>query len=139
MKDVKAELSSAGLPHSENVKLGIMIETPAAALISDELAEMADFFSVGTNDLMQYTLACDRQNAGLEPFFDRNHKAVMRLIAFCAKNAHKAGIRIGICGELASDSSLTAEFIGMGIDHLSVSAPLILPLRATLSKMNLSE
>ena len=114
-----------------------MIETPAAAIISDELAPMVDFFSVGTNDLTQYTLACDRQNAKLEPFIDTHHKAILKLIELSAENAHKAGAWIGICGELAADTTLTETFLKMGIDELSVSAPLILPLRDAVRKIDL--
>lgn len=125
----KEELLREGLPFEGNVPSGIMIETPAAALISGRLAEMTDFFSVGTNDLTQYTLALDRQNAGLERFFDAHHPAVLELIRMAALNAHKAGIKIGICGELAADLSLTDTFIEMGIDELSVSPGMILSLR----------
>ena len=106
-----------------------MIETPAAAVISDRLAPMVDFFSIGTNDLTQYTLACDRQNPGLEAFADPHHEAVLRLIELTVKNAHAHNTWVGICGELAADTSLTQTFLRMGIDELSVSAPFILPLR----------
>ena len=139
LEEVKAELKKDGLAYSENIEIGIMIETPAAAIISDELAPMVDFFSVGTNDLTQYTLACDRQNAKLEPFIDTHHRAVLKLIEMSAQNAHKAGAWIGICGELAADTSLTETFLRMGIDELSVSAPFILPLRDTVRKIDLSK
>ena len=137
--EVKAELREAGMPFDETVEIGIMIETPAAAIISDKLAPLIDFFSVGTNDLTQYTLAIDRQNAKLEPFCDTHHEAVLRLIQFTAENAHKHGIWIGICGELAADRSLTEAFLRMGIDELSVSAPYILPIREIVRKLDLSK
>jgi len=135
--EVKAELKAEGIPYDENVEIGIMIETPAAAVISDRLAPLVDFFSVGTNDLTQYTLACDRQNAKLEPFCDTHHEAILRLIEMSAKNAHEHGAWIGICGELAADTTLTESFLRMGIDELSVSAPYVLPLRDTVRKLNL--
>lgn len=137
--EVKAELKEDGIAFSDNIELGIMIETPAAALISDELAPMVDFFSVGTNDLTQYTLACDRQNAKLEPFIDTHHKAILKLIKMAADNAHKHGAWIGICGELAADTTLTEEFLRMGIDELSVSAPFVLPLRDTVRNIDLNK
>ena len=136
--EVKAELTREGIPFSKNVEIGIMVETPAAAVISDLLAPMVDFFSVGTNDLTQYTLACDRQNSKLEPFCDTHHEAILRLIKMSADNAHKHGAWIGICGELAADTSLTETFLRMGIDELSVSAPYVLPLRDTIRKIDLS-
>ncbi len=134
---IKAELKGEGIPFDENVEVGIMIETPAAAVISDLLAPLVDFFSVGTNDLTQYTLACDRQNAKLEPFCDTHHEAILRLIEMSAQNAHKHGAWIGICGELAADTTLTEKFLRMGIDELSVSAPFVLPLRDTVRKLDL--
>lgn len=127
--EVKAELKGEGIAVSEKIELGIMIETPAAALISDKLAPLVDFFSVGTNDLTQYTLACDRQNPDIEQFADTHHEAVLRLIELSAQNAHKYGAWIGICGELAADTTLTAEFLRMGIDELSVSPSLVLRVR----------
>ncbi len=136
--EVKAELTREGIPFSKNVEIGVMVETPAAAVISDLLAPMVDFFSVGTNDLTQYTLACDRQNPKLEPFCDTHHEAILRLIKMSADNAHKHGAWIGICGELAADTSLTETFLRMGIDELSVSAPYVLPLRDTIRKIDLS-
>ncbi|MBR1723469.1 MAG: phosphoenolpyruvate--protein phosphotransferase, partial [Ruminococcus sp.] len=135
---VKAELADEGIPYSDKVELGIMIETPAAAVISDRLAPMVDFFSVGTNDLTQYTLACDRQNAKLERFVDTHHEAVLRLIELAAKNAHQHGAWIGICGELAADTTLTETFLRMGIDELSVSAPFVLPVRQAVRNADLS-
>ncbi|MBW7571491.1 phosphoenolpyruvate--protein phosphotransferase [Caproiciproducens faecalis] len=126
---VQLELSGEGAAYNPETKLGIMVETPAAALISDELAKEVDFFSIGTNDLTQYTLAIDRQNPSLEHFYDAHHKAVLTLIRITAENAHKNGIFVGICGELGADLSLTETFLRMGIDELSVSAPCVLPLR----------
>ena len=135
--EVKAELRSEGIPTGEKTELGIMIETPAAALISDRLAPLVDFFSVGTNDLTQYTLACDRQNPKLEAFADTHHEAVLRLIEMSARNAHENGAWIGICGELAADRELTETFLRMGIDELSVSPPFILPLREKVRSIDL--
>ena len=106
-----------------------MIETPAAALISDELAKEVDFFSIGTNDLTQYTLAIDRQNAKLDPFYNSHHPAILRFIQMVTDNAHKAGIWAGICGELGADITLTETFLKMGIDELSVSPGCILSIR----------
>ena len=128
-EDVKSELKAEGIGYSDKVELGIMIETPAAALISDKLAPLVDFFSVGTNDLTQYTLACDRQNPDIEQFIDTHHEAILRLIEMSAENAHKHGAWIGICGELAADTSLTEEFLRMGIDELSVSPSFVLKVR----------
>ncbi|SDB19969.1 phosphotransferase system, enzyme I, PtsI [Ruminococcaceae bacterium FB2012] len=136
-EEVRNELSSEGIRFNEKTELGIMIETPAAAVISDRLAPLVDFFSVGTNDLTQYTLACDRQNAKLEPFVDTHHEAVLRLIELSAKNAHANNAWIGICGELAADLSLTEQFLRMGIDELSVSAPFVLPLREKVRSISL--
>ena len=132
--EVKAELTEERIPF-ENVEEGIMIETPAAVMISDELAEMVDFFSIGTNDLIQYTLALDRQNEKLEEFMDPHHPAVMRMIKMVTDHAHRAGIWCGICGELASDLSLTKEFIDMGVDELSVPPLRILPLKQAICEM----
>ena len=109
-----------------------MIETPAAALISDSLAKEADFFSIGSNDLAQYTLALDRQNTKLEGLRDPHHPALLQLIRLTAENAHKAGIPVGICGELAADTFLTQTFLDLGVDELSLSPSLILPLRAAV-------
>ena len=127
-----------GLEYSENIELGIMIETPAAAVISDRLAPMVDFFSVGTNDLTQYTLACDRQNPDIEEFVDTHHEAILRLIEMSAENAHKHGAWIGICGELAADTSLTETFLRMGIDELSVSPSFVLKVRDAVRKVDLN-
>ena len=126
---VKKELTAEGKPFSEHVDLGIMIETPAAAIMSDRLAKEVDFFSCGTNDLTQYTLACDRQNNDLGRFFNPHHPAVLRLLKMAADNAHKNGIWIGICGELGADLELTEAFLSIGIDELSVSPRAVLPLR----------
>lgn len=135
--EVRQELTDAGVEFSEKTELGIMIETPAAALISDKLAPLVDFFSVGTNDLTQYTLACDRQNPKLDRFCDTHHEAVMRLIRFSAENAHSNGKWIGICGELAADTMLTEEFLRMGIDELSVSPSFVLRVRDAVRKLDL--
>lgn len=137
-EQVKSSLEADKIEYNKNVEIGIMIETPAAAIISDRLAPMVDFFSVGTNDLTQYTLACDRQNPKLEQFCDTHHEAILRLIEMSAKNAHENGAWIGICGELAADLSLTETFMRMGIDELSVSPSYILKLRDTVRKLDLS-
>lgn len=136
--DVKEELAAEEIEYSDSVELGVMIETPAAAIISDRLAQLADFFSVGTNDLTQYTLACDRQNPRLERFCDTHHEAVLRLIEMSAQNAHKHGKWIGICGELAADTTLTEAFLRMGIDELSVSPSFVLKVRDTVRRLDLS-
>ena len=134
----KSELKSDNIEFSDNVEIGIMIETPAAAIISDRLAPLVDFFSVGTNDLIQYTLACDRQNPDLENFCDTHHEAVLRLIKISAENAHRHGAWIGICGELAADTSLTETFLKMGIDELSVSPGFVLKVRNKVRNIDLS-
>ncbi len=138
-EQVKAELRQAGLAYSEDVQVGIMIETPAAAIMSDRLAKEVDFFSCGTNDLTQYTLACDRQNSDLGRFFNPHHAAVLRLLKLVADNAHKNGIWVGICGELAADLELTETFLAIGIDELSVSPRAVLPLRNAIRSKNTSE
>lgn len=125
---IKEELAAEGIPYGE-VEEGIMIETPAAVMISDELAKKVDFFSIGTNDLIQYTLVIDRQNAGLDEFFNPHHKAVLKMIQMVVENAHKEGKPVGICGELASDIMLTKTFLDMGVDQLSVAPSTILQLR----------
>ncbi len=127
-EEVKKELAQQGIAYGE-VEQGIMIETPAAVMMSDELAKEVDFFSIGTNDLTQYTLAIDRQNPELDDFYDAHHPAVLRMIKQVTDNAHKAGIWAGICGELAADLTLTETFLAMGIDELSVSPGSVLPLR----------
>lgn len=136
---VKAELRAEGIEYSEKIELGIMIETPAAAVISDMLAPLVDFFSVGTNDLTQYTIACDRQNPDIEPFVNTHHEAVLRLIEISAKNAHQHGAWIGICGELGADTGLTERFLRMGIDELSVSPSFVLKVRNTVRNLDLSK
>ncbi len=137
--EVKTELNEQGVEFSDKIELGIMIETPAAALISDKLAPMVDFFSVGTNDLTQYTLACDRQNPDIEQFVDTHHEAILRLIEMSAENAHKHGAWIGICGELGADTSLTETFLRMGIDELSVSPTFVLKVRSAVRSIDLSK
>ena len=127
--EVKDELKSEGIPYKEDVELGIMIETPASVMVSRELAKEVDFFSVGTNDLTQYTLAIDRQNSKLDEFYDPHHPAVLRMIQMAAESAHAEGAWIGICGELGADLELTEEFLKMGLDELSVSPSMVLPLR----------
>lgn len=138
VEEVKAELTSQGVEFG-NPEQGIMIETPAAAIISDDLAKEVDFFSIGTNDLSQYTMAIDRQNPQLDLFFDPHHPAVLRMISLVVENAHKAGIWAGICGELGADQSLTKEFLAMGVDELSVSSGSILPLRKIILETNVTD
>ena len=135
VEEVKAELRVIGTTYRD-VELGVMIETPAAALISRELAKEVDFFSIGTNDLTQYTLAIDRQNPKLDPFYDAHHPAVLRLIEMTVENGHREGIWVGICGELGADMELTKRFVEMGIDELSVSPAFILPLRELIRKIH---
>ncbi len=135
-RNIRAELTEEGVPMADKVELGIMIETPAAVMMSAELAREVDFFSVGTNDLTQYTLAVDRQGVGLDRFFDAHHPAVLRMIRMAAENAHRAGIWIGICGELGADAELTETFLSMGIDELSVSPSAVLPLRSAIRSID---
>lgn len=135
---VERELEAEGVDYAVGEQ-GIMIETPAAALISDRLAHKVDFFSIGTNDLTQYTLAIDRQNDRLEKFFDSHHEAVLRLIRLTIDNAHRAGIWAGICGELAADTGLTQEFLQMGVDELSVSPGMVLKLRKKIREISLKK
>lgn len=137
-KEVRDELKQQGID-TGNVQTGIMIETPAAVMLSDELAEKVDFFSIGTNDLTQYTLAVDRQNPKLDSFFDPHHPAVLKMIKMVVDNAHKAGIWAGICGELGADTSLTREFLKMGVDELSVSPGRILPIRKIILDTDVSQ
>ena len=139
VEEVKAQLRAAGVPFDETMEMGIMIETPAAALISDLLAQEVDFFSIGTNDLTQYALAIDRQNQRLERFYNPHHRAVLRMIRFAAESAHAAGKWIGICGELGADPALTKTFLAMGIDELSVSPGAILGLRKLIRETDLSK
>ena len=138
-KKVRDELHNEGIPFNADMQIGIMIETPAAAICSDILAKHVDFFSIGSNDLTQYTLAVDRQNQMLEKVADTHHKALLRLIKMVVKNAHKRGIWAGICGELAADLSLTEFFVGIGIDELSVSPPYVLPLREKICSLQASK
>lgn len=138
VNEVKKELDEQGLPYGE-VELGIMIETPAAVLMSEELAKEVDFFSIGTNDLTQYTLACDRQNAAIESFNDPHHPAVLKEIQMTIENGHKGGAWVGICGELGADTSLTEIFLRMGVDELSVSPSRILAVRDVVRKLDLSK
>lgn len=135
---VKAELDADGIPYKVPEQ-GIMVETPAAVIISDELAEMVDFFSIGTNDLTQYTLAIDRQNERLDEFYNPHHKAILRMIQMVVENAHKAGKWAGICGELGADEALTETFVRMGVDELSVAPSMILRLRKTVRGMSAFE
>lgn len=137
-KEVRDELKQQGIDIGD-VQTGIMIETPAAVMLSDELAEKVDFFSIGTNDLTQYTLAVDRQNPKLDCFFDPHHPAVLKMIKMVVDNAHKAGIWAGICGELGADTSLTREFLKMGVDELSVSPGRILPIRKIILDTDVSQ
>ena len=132
---VEKELEAAGIFY-KRPKQGIMVETPAAVMVSDELAQLVDFFSIGTNDLTQYTLAMDRQNGKLDEFYDSHHKAVLRMIRMTVENAHKHGKRVGICGELGADLDLTGEFIRMGVDELSVVPSMILQIRKAVREMN---
>jgi len=139
LRQVQNELRHEGIAFDESMEVGIMIETPAAALISDELAKEVDFFSIGSNDLTQYTLAIDRQQTDLDNFFDPHHPALLRLIEMTVKNGHKEGIWVGICGELGADLSLTEDFLRMGVDELSVSPPSVLPLREKIGSIDLSK
>ncbi len=138
-EDVKKGLEEEKIPFNQNVELGIMVETPASAIISDILAKEVDFFSIGTNDLTQYALAIDRQNDEANMFCDVHHTAILRLIKMVVDNAHKEGIWAGICGELAGDMSLTETFLAMGVDELSVSPSLILSLKQKILETDVSE
>ncbi len=137
LEDVKMELKGQGFVYKE-VEIGIMIETPASVFMSDELAKEVDFFSIGTNDLTQYTLAIDRQNPKLDSIYDAHHPAVLRSIQMVVDNGHKNGIWVGICGELGADTSLTETFLRMGIDELSVSPSFVLEVRKTVRDLDLS-
>lgn len=134
VKEVEQELKEVQIPH-RIPEQGIMIETPAAVMVSDELAELVDFFSIGTNDLTQYTLAIDRQNQRLEDFYNPHHKAILRMIRMVVDNAHKCGKWAGICGELGADTELTQEFVNMGVDELSVAPPMVLKVREKVRQM----
>lgn len=133
------ELRERGIPFADGVEIGIMVETPAAALISDRLASLVDFFSIGTNDLTQYTLALDRQNAALEGFCDTHHEAILRLIRFAVDSAHRAGIWVGVCGELAADPTMTETLLRMGVDELSVAPSAVLGVRERVCHTHLGE
>ena len=135
VESIKTELTEKGIEYGE-VEQGIMIETPAAVMISDLLAEEVDFFSIGTNDLTQYTLAIDRQNSKLDNIYDAHHPAVLRMIQKTIENGHKAGCWVGICGELGADMTLTETFLKMGIDELSVSPTFVLPIRKLIREMS---
>lgn len=132
-------LDRDNIPYSKEVEIGVMIETPAAALISDELAKEVDFFSIGTNDLTQYSLAIDRQNNKISSMYNPHHKSVLRMIKMVVDSAHKNGIWVGICGELAADEALTETFLSMGVDELSMSAPFILGIRKKILEVNVDE
>ncbi len=138
MAEVKAELTAQGISYG-NPPEGIMIETPAAVIISEQLAKEVDFFSIGTNDLTQYTLAIDRQNSKLDDFYDSHHPAILEMIRMVTENAHKAGIWAGICGELGADLTLTRDFLAMGVDELSVSPGRILPIRKIVLETDVAE
>lgn len=137
MEEVKAELTESGVPFKD-VEIGVMIETPAAVMISEQLAKEVDFFSIGTNDLTQYTLAIDRQNPKLDEFYDAHHPAVLRMIQMTIENGHKGGAWVGICGELGADLELTETFLRMGVDELSVSPTFVLPVRNRVRELDLS-
>ena len=139
IESVKKELHDEGIPYSDHVEIGVMIETPAAAIISDRLAKEVDFFSCGTNDLTQYTLACDRQNNDLGRFYDPHHLSVVRLLKLVVENAHKNGIWVGICGELGADLEMTETFLAIGVDELSVSPRAVLPLRNKIRSLDMTE
>ncbi len=139
LKDVRRELDEQGMKYDKDMEVGIMIETPAAAIMSDELAKEVDFFSIGSNDLTQYTLAIDRQQTTLDAFFDPHHPAVLRLIEETIKNGHKEGIWVGICGELGADLTLTETFLRVGVDELSVNPPAVLPLREKIRSLDISK
>ncbi|OBZ33375.1 phosphoenolpyruvate--protein phosphotransferase [Megasphaera sp. DISK 18] len=139
LDEVRQELDAKGIAYDKDMEVGIMVETPAAAVMSEELAKEVDFFSIGSNDLTQYTLAIDRQQTKLDTFFDPHHPAVLKLIQMTIENGHKAGIWVGICGELGADLTLTETFLRMGVDELSVSPPSVLPLREKVRSLDLSK
>lgn len=139
LDEVRQELDAKGIAYDKDMEVGIMVETPAAAVMSEELAHEVDFFSIGSNDLTQYTLAIDRQQTKLDTFFDPHHPAVLKLIQMTIENGHKAGIWVGICGELGADLTLTETFLRMGVDELSVSPPAVLPLREKVRSLDLSK
>ena len=137
--DVKKELDNENIPFNENTPFGIMIETPAAVMVSDMLAEEVDFFSIGTNDLTQYTLAVDRQNTNIDRYYNPYHPAVLKLINIAVQNAHKKGIWCGICGELGGDPEMTRLFLAMGVDELSMAPGKILEIRKIVRETDTSE
>lgn len=139
LNEVRQELDEKGIAYDKDMEIGIMVETPAVAVMSEELAKEVDFFSIGSNDLTQYTLAIDRQQTQLDAFFDPHHPAVLKLIQMTIENGHKAGIWVGICGELGADLTLTETFLRMGVDELSVSPPSVLPLREKVRSLDLSK
>lgn len=139
LDEVRMELDKKGIAYDHHMEVGIMVETPAAALISDKLAKEVDFFSIGTNDLSQYTLVVDRTSRVLSDFFNPHHPAVLKLIQMTVENAHKAGIWVGMCGELGSDLSITETFLRMGVDEFSVAPYSVLPLRKQIRSIDLSK
>ena len=139
IESVKKELDAEGIPYSDHVEIGVMIETPAAAIISDRLAKEVDFFSCGTNDLTQYTLACDRQNNDLGRFYDPHHLSVVRLLKMVVENAHKNGVWVGICGELGADLEMTETFMAIGVDELSVTPRAVLAVRNKIRSLDMTE
>ena len=139
IESVKKELHDEGIPYSDHVEIGVMIETPAAAVISDRLAKEVDFFSCGTNDLTQYTLACDRQNNDLGRFYDPHHLSVVRLLKMVVENAHKNGVWVGICGELGADLDMTETFLAIGVDELSVTPRSVLAVRNKVRSIDTTE
>ena len=136
IEELKQELDAEGIAYDKDIQVGVMMETAAASLIADILAKEADFFSIGTNDLTQYTLAIDRQNSKLDNIYDAHHPAVLRMIQKTIENGHKAGCWVGICGELGADMTLTETFLKMGIDELSVSPTFVLPIRKLIREMS---
>jgi phosphotransferase system enzyme I (PtsI) len=139
IESVKKELHDEGIPYSDHVEIGVMIETPAAAIISDRLAKEVDFFSCGTNDLTQYTLACDRQNNDLGRFYDPHHLSVVRLLKMVVENAHKNGVWVGVCGELGADLDMTETFLAIGVDELSVTPRSVLAVRSKVRSIDTTE
>jgi phosphotransferase system enzyme I (PtsI) len=138
VEEVKRELDEESLPYKD-VELGIMIETPAAVMMSEELAQEVDFFSVGTNDLTQYTLAIDRQNPKLDSSYDPHHPAILKMLQMIVENGHKGGCWVGICGELGADTTLTETFLRMGFDELSVSPSMVLKVRKQIRSCSLRD
>ena len=139
IKEAKNRLRKRGIEFFPSVPIGIMIETPASVFISDELAKEVDFFSIGTNDLTQYSLAIDRQNGKVNHMFNMHHKSIMRMIKMVVDNAHQNGIWVGVCGVLASDESFIEKFLSIGVDELSVSPSYILSTRKKITEINISE